>query len=99
MQVLEYGLNTDFVIMWYTQNMSKKTLNIQEYELPITIQEEKEGGFTASCSVWKDCYAQGETVEEALANLTEATELYLEEFPLTTSTRSLLTTFHVTEHA
>jgi predicted RNase H-like HicB family nuclease len=25
---------------------------------------------------------QGETVEEALANLSEATELYLEEFPL-----------------
>ncbi len=27
---------------------------------------------------------QGETVEEALANLSEATELYLEEFPLIT---------------
>ena len=26
--------------------------------------------------------SQGETVEEALANLKEATELYLEEFPL-----------------
>jgi predicted RNase H-like HicB family nuclease len=26
--------------------------------------------------------SQGETLEEALANLKEATELYLEEFPL-----------------
>lgn len=26
--------------------------------------------------------SQGQTVEEALANLKEATELYLEEFPL-----------------
>jgi predicted RNase H-like HicB family nuclease len=26
--------------------------------------------------------SQGETVEEAIANLKEATELYLEEFPL-----------------
>ena len=42
---------------------------------------------------------QGETVEEALANLAEATELYLEEFPMTISTRSLLTTFQVAEHA
>ena len=42
-----------------------KTLNVQEYELPITIQEEK-GGFSASCSVWKDCYAQGETLEETI---------------------------------
>ena len=33
---------------------------------------------------------QGETVEEALANLREATELYLEEFPLHTTSRSLL---------
>lgn len=42
---------------------------------------------------------QGETIEEALANLREATELYLEEFPMTISGRPLLTTFHVAEHA
>jgi predicted RNase H-like HicB family nuclease len=28
--------------------------------------------------------SQGSTIEEAVANLREATELYLEEFPLTT---------------
>jgi predicted RNase H-like HicB family nuclease len=42
---------------------------------------------------------QGETVEEALTNLREATELYLEEFPLTVTTRPLLTTFEIPEHA
>ena len=42
---------------------------------------------------------QGETVEEALANLREATELYLEEFPLSTIGRSLLTTFEVARSA
>lgn len=42
---------------------------------------------------------QGDTVEEALANLAEATELYLEEFPITLSTRSLLTIFQVAKHA
>ena len=42
---------------------------------------------------------QGETVEEALANLREATELFLEEFPLTVTGRPLLTTFHVAGHA
>ncbi len=36
---------------------------------------------------------EGETVEEALYNLREATELDLEEFPLDISGRSLLTTF------
>lgn len=42
---------------------------------------------------------QGETVEEALSNLQDATELYLEEFPLSVSGRPLLTTFRVPEHA
>ena len=40
--------------------------------------------------------SQGETVEEALANLKEATELYLEEFPLSTTSTRLITTFEVT---
>jgi predicted RNase H-like HicB family nuclease len=39
--------------------------------------------------------SQGDTVEEALANLQEATELYLEEFPMPTITRRLITTFEV----
>ncbi len=42
---------------------------------------------------------QGETIEDALANLREATELYIEEFPMSMTTRPLLTTFEVTEHA
>ena len=37
--------------------------------------------------------SQGSTVEEALANLKEATELYLEEFTLPDTSRPLLTTF------
>jgi len=39
--------------------------------------------------------SQGLTVEEALANLREATELYLEEMPLPEVSRPLLTTFEV----
>jgi predicted RNase H-like HicB family nuclease len=39
--------------------------------------------------------SQGETVEEAIANLKEATELYLEEFPMPKNSRPLLTTFEV----
>ncbi|MAH06687.1 HicB family protein [Candidatus Pacearchaeota archaeon] len=39
--------------------------------------------------------SQGHTIEEAIQNLTEATELYLEEFPLENKKRSLLTTFEV----
>jgi predicted RNase H-like HicB family nuclease len=39
--------------------------------------------------------SQGATVEEALANLKEATELYLEEFELPQTEKALLTTFEV----
>ena len=37
--------------------------------------------------------SQGYTIEEAVNNLKEATELYLEEFPLIEACRPLITTF------
>ena len=37
--------------------------------------------------------SQGRTIEEAIANLKEATELYLEEFPVVPQHRALVTTF------
>ncbi|MFA5924672.1 MAG: type II toxin-antitoxin system HicB family antitoxin [Methylococcaceae bacterium] len=43
--------------------------------------------------------SQGETIEEAIENLQEATGLYLEEFPLKQSFRPILTTFEVPVHA
>ena len=39
--------------------------------------------------------SQGKTVEEAVANLKEATELYLEEFGLTGFSHPLVTMFDV----
>jgi len=39
--------------------------------------------------------SQGFTIEESLFNLKEATELYLEEFPISDVSRSILTTFEV----
>ena len=41
--------------------------------------------------------SQGKTIDEAVSNLKEATELYLGEFPLKENNRPLLTTFDVTE--
>lgn len=43
--------------------------------------------------------SQGETIEEAVKNLQEATQLYLEEFPVKASYRPILTTFEVPAHA
>lgn len=43
--------------------------------------------------------SQGETFEEAVMNLKEATELYLKEFPVEQTYRPILTTFEVAAHA
>jgi len=54
--------------------------------------------YVAECSE-VGTVSQGYTVEEAVANLKEATELYLEEFPLPEVTRPLLTTFEAAVYA
>jgi predicted RNase H-like HicB family nuclease len=43
--------------------------------------------------------SQGFSIEEAISNLKEATELYLEKFPLKKSPKLILTTFEVNELA
>jgi predicted RNase H-like HicB family nuclease len=58
----------------------------------------QEGGFTA-LNPETGSTSEGETVEEALANLREATELFVEEFPFVNIGQPLITTFEVTAHA
>ena len=60
------------------------------------IIQKDEDMYVAKCSEIGTT-SQGHTVEEAIANLKEATELYLEEFPLKESSHPILTTFEVTE--
>jgi predicted RNase H-like HicB family nuclease len=67
-------------------------------ELTAILTPAIEGGYTAF-NPETGTTTQGETIEEALANLCEATELYLEEFPMTITSRPLLTTFQVSAHA
>ena len=63
--------------------MLKHSEKVAEYELPINIEAQKEGGFVVTCPVWKDCYAQGDTIEEATLEITAVAqsliELYKEE--------------------
>lgn len=67
-------------------------------ELSAVLTPAAEGGFVA-LNPETGTTTQGDSVEEALENLREATALYLEEFPLIIAGRSLLTTFHVAAHA
>jgi predicted RNase H-like HicB family nuclease len=54
----------------------------------------EEGGYVA-LNPETGTASQGETIDEALANLKEATELYLEEFPMPAGSQTWLTTFEV----
>lgn len=44
-------------------------------------------------------FSQGKTIDEAVYNLKEATELYLEEFPIKEKRKTWLTTFEVAINA
>jgi predicted RNase H-like HicB family nuclease len=66
--------------------------------LTAVLMPAEEGGFVA-LNPETGTSNQGETVTDALSNLREATELYLEEFPLTRAGQPLLTTFEVTTSA
>ena len=54
-----------------------------------------EGGGYVALNPETGTTTQGESIEEALANLREATELYLSEFPRVFSGPPVVTTFSV----
>lgn len=63
--------------------MLKQTKKVSEYELPIKIEPQKEGGYVVTCTKWPDCYAQGDSVDEAILEITGVAQslidLYKEE--------------------
>ena len=58
------------------------------------IIQKEEDTYVAKCPE-VGTVSQGKTIEEALANLKEATELYLEEFSIEEKGTPILTTFEV----
>jgi predicted RNase H-like HicB family nuclease len=46
------------------------------------VVEKDEHGFYAWCPELKGCQSQGSTLEEAIGNIKEAIELYLETLPI-----------------
>ena len=67
-------------------------------QLTAVLVPAEEGGFVAF-NPETGTSTQGASIEEALANLQEATELYLEEFTVVSYGQPLLTTFEVRPHA
>ncbi len=60
------------------------------------ILQKEENMYVAKCPE-VGTVSQGKTIEEAVENLREATELYLEEFPGKEESRPIMTTFEVGE--
>ena len=47
-------------------------------EITVVLEKQEEGGYTVYVPSLKGCVSEGETKEEALQNVKEAIELYLE---------------------
>ncbi|MBM3471758.1 MAG: type II toxin-antitoxin system HicB family antitoxin [Armatimonadetes bacterium] len=47
-------------------------------KLAVVIEQDEDGFFVASCPALKGCWSQGQTEEEAMANIREAIEGWLE---------------------
>jgi predicted RNase H-like HicB family nuclease len=58
----------------------------------------QEGGYVAF-NPETGTTTQGETIDDAIANLREAVELFLEEFPIDVGGAPLVTTIDVGQHA
>ncbi len=54
-------------------NHSKKL-----YNYTVILEKESDGGYHAFCPMLKGCHSQGDSFEEAIENITEAIELYVE---------------------
>jgi predicted RNase H-like HicB family nuclease len=48
-------------------------------KLPIFIEKDEDGFYIVECPLFKGCYTQGKTLDEALKNIREVIELILEE--------------------
>ena len=67
-------------------------------QITAVLNPSDEGGYVAF-NPETGTNTQGDTVEEALANLKEAVELYLEDEDITLSGPPLVTTLTILEHA
>lgn len=53
-------------------------MNTAKLSRQVIIEADETGGYVVSCPSLPGCHSQGETIDEALANIREAIELYIE---------------------
>lgn len=76
-------------------NQKSRVLTMTSFSAVIV----KEDGFYVAKCPEVGTASQGKSLDEAIKNLKEATELYLEEFPLQRYGNPIMTVFEVATHA
>jgi len=51
---------------------------MKNYEFTVVLEKDEDGRIVAICPALQGCYTEGETEEEALANIREAIEAHIE---------------------
>ena len=51
---------------------------VATYHYTVILEREADGGFHAYCPTLKGCHSQGDSLDEAVDNIREAIEAYLE---------------------
>ena len=51
---------------------------MKNFTLIVTVEPQEEGGYLAICENIRQCYAEGETYEEAIENLKDVAQICLE---------------------
>lgn len=60
--------------------MSKNLLaKIKNSRFPVIVEKDRDGFYVVECPIFRGCFTQGKTVDEALKNIREVIELCLEE--------------------
>ena len=59
----------------------KKNIKIttKNKQFPVFVEKDQDGFYVVECPLFKGCYSQGQTLDEALKNIKEVIELCLEE--------------------
>jgi predicted RNase H-like HicB family nuclease len=53
-------------------------MSVSKYQRQVIIEPDETGGYVISCPSLPGCHSQGETIDEALENIRDAIELYIE---------------------
>jgi len=67
-----------------------KATKVREGKFSVILRREDEGGYSVQCVELPGAISQGETRKEALANIKEAIQGYLEAFPHKRSVHSII---------